>query len=215
MNIELKYYFVKIVKSLDEGYLKIKFDTRFFSKDIKVIYPEDTVDNQGIVDEDKDTTEDNGDLASDNQRSNGDLQEVESKTEEDDEKTDEDNFSGNINLIRKYAPEILNLKKDILDILLTFTKIIFLDENYINLSFGLIDNNMTIKVSSFLWAITAPFYAKGLRVIITPIMDEAKLNVISRLNFQLSLLVLLKVIIKIISNIKMVKLIISLFKELK
>lgn len=222
-QIGLKYYFIKIIKSIDEGYIKISLDTRFFSKNIKVIYPEDDNIHEIDVDQKEDAsnkTLNNNDNYTDRDntgknKSNDQLPNNGKSTEGiiDEEKTG-DASTDTMQLIRKYYPEVLELKDDLINILLTLRKIIFLDENYINLAFGLMDNNTTIKVSTFLWAITAPFYATGLRIIINPLMNELRLDLKSRLNFQLSLLVLLKIIIMVVTNKKLVKLIIRVYKEL-
>ncbi len=212
-RIELKYYFIKIIKSIDEGYIKISFDTRFFSKNLKVIYPEDDNLQEGIddnKDDDSGKTLDNNDNSSDADDSTNDKS-VDATCNE--EKAD-DNSTDTLQLIRKYYPEVIELKGDIIRIILTFKKIIFLDENCINLAFGLIDNNITIKISTFLWAITAPFYATGLRILIKPVMNEFRFDLNSRLNFQLSLLVLLQILLMIVTNKKLLKLIIGLYKEL-
>lgn len=219
-HVELKYYFIKIIRSIDEGYTTISLDTRFFSKNLKVIYPEkdklqddDNDKNDDVADktpENEDNLDDNEDILKD--KKTGNLPDADQTTDTADKTGDES--TDTLQLIRKYYPEVLDLKDDLIEILLAFKKIIFLDENYVNMAFGLMDNNATIKLSSFLWAITAPFYATGLRIIITPLINELRLDLKSRLNFQLSLLVILKIIIMIVTNRKLVKLIIKLYKEL-
>ncbi|WP_162685807.1 hypothetical protein [Methanosphaera sp. BMS] len=178
-----------------------------------MIYQEDDNLQEGIDDNKNDNpgkTLDNTDNSSDADDSTNNKS-VDTACNE--EKADDDS-TDTLQLIRKYYPEVMEVKGDIIRIILTFKKIIFLDENCINLAFGLIDNNITIKVSTFLWAITAPFYATGLRILIKPVMNEFRLDLNSRLNFQLSLLVLLQILLMIITNRKLLKLIIGLYKEL-
>ena len=197
--VEAKYYCIKIIKSFVEGYLKINFDTRFFSKNLKTIYPDDDEKN-------------NPDYI---QESTGDTyRNDDNESYENDNQDTPDNSTNVVPVIKKYYSEIWDVKEDLLDILLSLRKIIFLGENHINIAFGLNDNNLTIKISSFLWAIFAPFYAMGLRVVITPLMDETRLDLNVRLDFELSLLMILRIVFKVIANVKLVKLIINLYKEL-
>lgn len=205
--VEIKYYFIKITRSIAEGYTTISIDTKYFSKDLKTIYPKND-DSDDENDVDKTTSSDEG---GPNDVDESELDDDNSKIED---KPDESNLRSTINLIKTYYPDVLELKNDIMEIIFMFTKIIFLKDNYINLDIGLVDNNLTIKVSSFLWSVTAPFYAIGLNTIIKPVMNEYKLNIDSRLDFELSLLVILKILLKILSNSKLVKLIIRLFKEM-
>jgi len=204
--LEIKYYFIKITRNITEGYTTISFDTKYFSKDLKVIYPKSNDDGVDNADNAVHSDEVNSDDV--------DESEISQNNSEADDNSNENNLHKVIDLIKTYYPDVLELKNDIIEIIFMFKEIIFLGDNYINLDIGLADNNLTIKISSFLWSLTAPFYAVGLNTIIKPVMNEPKLNLDSRLDFELSLLVLLKILLKILSNTKLVKLIIRLFKEM-
>ena len=221
-HIEIKYYFIKIIKSLDEGYVKINLDTRFYSKTLKVINQSDddgeSIDTTDNAEAEDDTqTYDEGNATNiDGDDSQNQKDDYDKTSEEDSSEAsgDENGSNDKLQIIKKYYPDIWELKEDILEIILSLRKIVFFDDSYIRMDLGLGDNNLTIRVSSLIWSITAPFYTLGLHTLVTPVMNECKLNLLSRLNFDVSLLVILKIILKIILNIKLVKLAIGLYKEL-
>lgn len=191
-QIIIKYYFINYIKDFNNNVTKLVISTRLFSKEFVLNNNEE---------ESESTSENNSD-------------DKEREDENSEISSEKGNFKNILNLIKRYYPDISVLKQDIIEIIVSFKDIFFIDDNYLNINLGLTDNNLTIKICTFLWSLSAIFYPMGLNILIKPIINETKLEVQSNLKFDISLLLVLKILFKILFNIKLIKLLISIYKEM-
>lgn len=95
--------------------------------------------------------------------------------------------------------QIIKSHEDILNLIPPSLKMLKFSDNYTKICFGLKDNYWTMKLTGIIYAITSPFYAVGLNLLIIPIVNELQLNMESNIYVEIKtryILVLLFNIVK-------------------
>ncbi|WP_158005556.1 hypothetical protein [Methanosphaera sp. WGK6] len=119
------------------------------------------------------------------------------KKDKSSKETDEHNFN---ETIEKIIPLIIESKEDLLKIIKLLTEICKFKKSYMDINLGLNDNNLTIKLCSMIWAITAPFYPLGLEVLLIPEINKLIIKTDMDISCNIFLYKIIQIIIKIITT---------------
>lgn len=183
--LSIKYYFLQISLNLKTRQANILINTKYLTKKILTF-----------------------------KTSNSNDEHLHEKHEQTDAK--EESQTNNDDKIRRFK-ELLklinNAKKDILEVITLILGLISFKNSYVLMNLGLNDNNLTIKVCNKIWAITAPFYAIGLQVILTPEINKTILKTETNINFEIKLLKILKLLMKILLNSNLRQIILFIIKH--
>ena len=122
-----------------------------------------------------------------------DTEEIDDNENEDEEKT---SISKIIRQTQSSKTELIHLTELAIDII-NFHK------STIILSLGLSDNNLTIKTCTHIWKIAALLYPLKVEIILTPLINELKLESDTDLSFEIDLINTLKLVIYTLTNKKL------------
>ncbi|MBE6493005.1 MAG: hypothetical protein E7Z84_00150 [Methanosphaera stadtmanae] len=81
--------------------------------------------------------------------------------------------------------QLVKSHEDILKLIPLLLKMLKFLDNYTKISFGLKDNYWTMKLTGIIYAITSPFYAIGLDLLIIPIVNELQLDMESNIYVEI------------------------------
>lgn len=125
------------------------------------------------------------------------------KTEEVNEEISEDNDTNLFENIKQLIPLLYDSKEDLYSIIKLLFKIVKFDESYVFLDMGLLDNNLTIKLCSLLWALSAPLYPLNFKLYLNPEMNKQLIKSDINVKFDIFLLNIIKILLLIINRKKL------------
>lgn len=125
------------------------------------------------------------------------------KTEELNEEISEDNDTNLFENIKQLIPLLYDSKEDLYSIIKLLFKIVKFDESYVFLDIGLLDNNLTIKLCSLLWALSAPLYPLNFKLYLNPEMNKQLIKSDINVKFDIFLLNIIKILLLIINRKKL------------
>ena len=127
-----------------------------------------------------------------------------SKEEVNEETTNDDEDDKDINnkLIQLY-PLLKDAQYELMHIIKLITKMVTFNESYAIINLGLSDNNLTIKICTLFWSLTAPLYPLGLKLILTPEINKIKFKSDINVKFDIKLFNLLKIAYTILKSKKL------------
>lgn len=128
-----------------------------------------------------------------NMTSDTDTEELNDNESEDEDKT---GISTIIRQIHTSKTELIHLTKLAINII-NFNK------STIILALGLSDNNLTIKTCTQIWKIAALLYPLKVEIILTPLINELKIESDTDLSFEIDLINTLKLVIYTLTNKKL------------
>lgn len=169
--ISIKYYFLQVVFDIKTRQINLLITSKYFTKEIYTRSIGESSENISTGDESSDDDSDS--------------------TEMDDEHKYD---------IKELIKLLNNAKREILQTVALIIDSVSFKNSYILMNLGLGDNNLTIKTCNKIWAITAPFYTIGLQTILTPELNKTILKTESNILFEIGLLKIFKLIIKVLSN---------------
>lgn len=179
---KVRYYHINLIYDIKTSNLKLQFNTKFFSFNIKTFELNKSSDEENTDDENTNNQET--------------ITEEENKDKDDSENENEKNIKEILNFLN-------DNKSEMLKILSLLKSCIHFTDSHIYLNIGFKDNNLTIKTCNLLWMILAPFYAVGLESVIIPVINEVKLITDTEISLDIELLTLLKVVITIFTDKKL------------
>lgn len=125
------------------------------------------------------------------------------KTEELNEEISDDNDTNLFENIKQLVPLLYDSKEDLYSIIKLLFKIVKFDESYVFLDMGLLDNNLTIKLCSLLWALSAPLYPLNFKLYLNPEMNKLLVKSDINVKFDIFLLNIIKILLIIINRKKL------------
>lgn len=125
------------------------------------------------------------------------------KTEELNEEISDDNDTNLFENIKQLVPLLYDSKEDLYSIIKLLFKIVKFDESYVFLDMGLLDNNLTIKLCSLLWALSAPLYPLNFKLYLNPEMNKLLVKSDINVKFDIFLLNIIKILLLIINRKKL------------
>lgn len=173
----VKHYILNLVYDFEENTLRIILDFKFREFTLKIIHLETDDD----VCDDDEIIEDSG--------------------------SDEDNESSYTDKVQEVYPVLKEATSDLYEIVVLVTRLCYFKESYAQINFGVMDNNLTIKICNYLWALTAPLYPLDINVLIIPEINQKVIKMDVDLSFDIILMNILKIMFKIITSKKILKLV--------
>lgn len=136
-------------------------------------------------------------------------------SQEDTEKSVEDNPSENNSedeysiseKIKEAYPLIYDERNSLYSIIKLLVKMLKFDESWVVMNLGLSDNNLTIKICSLLWTLSAPLYPAGLKLYLTPEINNSLIKTDINVKFDILLLNLLKILFFVVRRKKLMDII--------
>lgn len=130
---------------------------------------------------------------------------------DDTEKSVEDNQSENNSedeysiseKIKEAYPLIYDERNSLYSIIKLLVKMLKFDESWVVMNLGLSDNNLTIKICSLLWTLSAPLYPAGLKLYLTPEINNSLIKTDINVKFDILLLNLLKILFFVVRRKKL------------
>lgn len=102
--------------------------------------------------------------------------------------------------IKELYPLLIQSKEDLMDLINVIIKIVKFNESSSIINLGVLDNNLTIKICTIIWALTAPLYSLNFRVFLTPEIDKIIIKTDSNIEFDIFFINILKIAYIIITR---------------
>ena len=110
------------------------------------------------------------------------------------ENTSSENEEGTFDKIKQVLPLLDDSKGDLYYIIKLIIKMVKFDESYVILNMGLLENDLTIKLCTLLWALAAPLYPLNFKLYLTPEMNKFLVKSDVNVKFDILLLNLIKIL---------------------
>lgn len=110
------------------------------------------------------------------------------------ENTSSENEEGTFDKIKQVFSLLNDSKGDLYNIIKLIIKMVKFDESYVILNIGLLENDLTIKLCTLLWALAAPLYPLNFKLYLTPEMNKLLVKSDVNVKFDILLLNLIKIL---------------------
>lgn len=110
------------------------------------------------------------------------------------ENTSSENEEGTFDKIKQILSLLDDSKGDLYYIIKLIIKMVKFDESYVILNMGLLENDLTIKLCTLLWALAAPLYPLNFKLYLTPEMNKFLVKSDVNVKFDILLLNLIKIL---------------------
>lgn len=110
------------------------------------------------------------------------------------ENTSSENEEGTFDKIKQILSLLDDSKGDLYYIIKLIIKMVKFDESYVILNMGLLENDLTIKLCTLLWALAAPLYPLNFKLYLTPEMNKLLVKSDVNVKFDILLLNLIKIL---------------------
>lgn len=114
--------------------------------------------------------------------------------------TEEDDL---LDKITEAYPLLYDERNNLYSIIKMLVRMLKFDESWITMNLGLSDNNLTIKICSLLWTLSAPLYPVGLRVYLTPEINKTLIKTDTNVKFDVLLFNILKILSLVVQRKKL------------
>ncbi|WP_292473573.1 hypothetical protein [Methanosphaera sp.] len=114
------------------------------------------------------------------------------------ENTSSENEEGTFDKIKQVLPLLDDSKGDLYYIIKLIIKMVKFDESYVILNMGLLENDLTIKLCTLLWALAAPLYPLNFKLYLTPEMNKFLVKSDVNVKFDILLFNLIKILFYIL-----------------
>ena len=114
--------------------------------------------------------------------------------------TEEDDL---LDKITEAYPLLYEERNNLYSIIKMLVRMLKFDESWITMNLGLSDNNLTIKICSLLWTLSAPLYPVGLKVYLTPEINKTLIKTDTNVKFDVLLFNILKILSLVVQRKKL------------
>ena len=114
------------------------------------------------------------------------------------ENTSSENEEGAFDKIKQILSLLDDSKGDLYYIIKLIIKMVKFDESYVILNMGLLENDLTIKLCTLLWALAAPLYPLNFKLYLTPEMNKFLVKSDVNVKFDILLFNLIKILFYIL-----------------
>ncbi len=114
------------------------------------------------------------------------------------ENTSSENEEGTFDKIKQILSLLDDSKGDLYYIIKLIIKMVKFDESYVILNMGLLENDLTIKLCTLLWALAAPLYPLNFKLYLTPEMNKFLVKSDVNVKFDILLFNLIKILFYIL-----------------
>lgn len=114
------------------------------------------------------------------------------------ENTSSENEEGTFDKIKQVFSLLNDSKGDLYNIIKLIIKMVKFDESYVILNMGLLENDLTIKLCTLLWALAAPLYPLNFKLYLTPEMNKFLVKSDVNVKFDILLFNLIKILFYIL-----------------
>lgn len=114
------------------------------------------------------------------------------------ENTSSENEEGTFDKIKQILSLLDDSKGDLYYIIKLIIKMVKFDESYVILNMGLLENDLTIKLCTLLWALAAPLYPLNFKLYLTPEMNKFLVKSDVNVKFGILLFNLIKILFYIL-----------------
>ena len=114
--------------------------------------------------------------------------------------TEEDDL---LDKITEAYPLLYDERNNLYSIIKMLVRMLKFDESWITMNLGLSDNNLTIKICSLLWTLSAPLYPVGLKVYLTPEINKTLIKTDTNVKFDVLLFNILKILSLVVQRKKL------------